>query len=88
MRSSMEPKFFVASASDVECIPHVAGGVVGRNVEHREVIVVPLYLWALHYLKPHALEDAKNRVEHQCCRMELPQAHRVAGKRDVERLGL
>ena len=54
---------------DEEGVLHIAGRVVGGEVEHREHVLVVVNLWTMEKSEAHALEDFDNLVLHDGQRM-------------------
>ena len=77
----------VALDVDVERVPQVARGVVGRDVEHLEVGQVVLDLRALEDDEPELAEDLGDLAHRFDARMEAAAADLAAGCRDVDGLG-
>ena len=77
----------VALDVDVERVPQVARGVVGRDVEHLEVGQVVLDLRALEDDEPELAEDLGDLGHRLDARVEAAAADPAAGRRDVDGLG-
>ena len=73
-------------AIDPQGVPHVAGGVVGRDAEGLEVVVVPLDLGPFCHLEPHDLKRAQNILQSLGDWVEAAPWQRWPGQRYVEPL--
>ena len=71
---------------DVEGVPHVAGRVVGRDVEHLEVVLVELDLRAFDDLVADRLEEAGDLAQDDGGRVEAAAHGRPARQRHVDAL--
>ena len=49
---------------DEECILHVAGWMIGSEVQHGEYVLVVIYLWTLIESESHAAEDVDDLILH------------------------
>ena len=71
----------------VEGILHIAGGVVLRDVQAGEVVVVILDLRGVRHSKTHAREDVDDLVGDQRQRMQAADRAGLSGQGDVHGLG-
>src|SRR5579862_6708694 len=75
-------------SSQVERVPHVARGVVGRNVELGEVILIPLHFPSLHHIVAHAQEDIDALPQRCQKRMSVTRSIWSTGKGHIKFLRL
>ncbi len=68
----------------VEGVPHIAGGVVRRDVEQREVGLVVLDVAAAVDLKAHLRPDVVELAQHLRGRMQPADRTRATGQRHVD----
>ena len=85
MRSS---RFGWPGHVQVDRVGHAAGGVLGRDVERVEVVVLGLDLGALDHAVAHPGEDVDDLVLDDRERVERPRTGPAARERDVDRIGL
>ena len=74
--------------SVVESVPHVAGRVMGRNVEQGEVVIVELHVPAAVDLESHVGPDRVNPAQDLGGGMQAPAAGGPARQGDVELFAL
>ena len=67
-----------------ESVPHVARRVVLRDVEHLEVVVVPLHLWAFDHLESHRNEGVADLSHDQRGGMQTAHGRGPTGQRYVD----
>ena len=70
---------------DEECILHVAGWMIGSEVQHGEYVLVVIYLWTLIESESHAAEDVDDLILHHGQWMAGSERYRISctGQVDV-----
>ena len=69
---------------DEECILHVAGWMIGSEVQHGEYVLVVIYLRTLEKSKAHAGENVDNLILHYGEWMAGTECYRVGGTGQVD----
>ena len=76
----------VGAGREVEGVVLLAGRVLGRNVERREVVEVVLDVGAFGDGEAHVAEDRDDLVQHLADRVDTALQRRPDGKRDIDAL--
>ena len=69
----------VAGVVHPEGVPHIAGRVALGDVEHLEVVVVPLDLWAFDHAEAHASEGGADFADYLGCGVQTALGGRASG---------
>ena len=77
--------YVVGALLDEECILHVAGWMIGSEVQHGEYVLVVIYLWTLIESESHAAEDVDDLILHHGQWMAGSERYRISctGQVDV-----